>query len=233
MFVILDGKSYDDSSYTVNRVYFSVNIPSASNPTQLFAYEITNPGDGDIWLFSLRSFDVPQSSISLDFYPTLQQVYYDFNKLTLAGNCTLPESTAQNTSVSIHPCMTGTFDPGSHLFFNTSSSIPLNSTLSSVYPSDVANTTTTLSIADNGWSYSHYAPALKLQQLDDADRLGHLVLKTTVTKPHDATELKACVDGVEGRDAGMVMPEVLAPLGVVLMRQADFALYATQPSSGD
>ena len=75
-----------------------------------------------------------------------------------------------------------------------------------------------------------YAPAVRLQELQSDGQLGQLVLETTVTKPHDSTELKVCVNGPDGRVAPTVQPEVLAPLGLILMRQADYALYATQPS---
>ncbi|KIP01336.1 hypothetical protein PHLGIDRAFT_131293 [Phlebiopsis gigantea 11061_1 CR5-6] len=204
MFVILDGTSYYDASYVVPRAYFYINSPSASEPTQLFTYELSNPGDGDTWLFGLRSFDEPQFSIPLDSYPTLQQIYYNYNTLTVAGNCTIPDSIASNTSTTTIPCVSGTFDPGARLTLSLNSSVPLNSTLSTAYPSGV--------------------------EVDAEGNLGHLVLKTTVTKPRDATELKVCVAGALGREAGTVAAEVLAPLGVALLRQDDFARYATQPN---
>lgn len=212
-----------------------MNQPSTAEPTQLFTYEIANPDNGDDWYFSVRTWDTPQSSIPLDFYPTLQSVHYNFASLTIDGNCTLPTSAnaignAGGNTTTV-PCMSGTFDPGAHLHFNVASAVPLNSTLASSYPASVPNATAQLAIPDNGWAFGSYAPALRLMEQDSNGTLGHLVLKTTVTKPHDDTELKVCVSGPEGRQGPTVQPEVLAPLGLVLMRQADYALYATQPSS--
>ena len=157
-------------------------------------------------------------------------MYYDFTELTLAGNCTIPDSTASNASVSVRPCMTGTFDPSSHLFFNVTSAVPFNNTLSASYPSGVSNFTTSLTIPSKTWYYSHYAPAVTLEQLDTSADAEHVVLKTTVTDGSD-TRLKVCVSGVVGREVAMVGPEVFAPLGLILMKQADYALWATQPPS--
>lgn len=212
-----------------------MNQPSAGSPTQLFTYEIANTDGGDNWRFSLRSWDAPQSSIPLDFYPTLQAVHYNFATLTIDGNCTLPASAnatgnAVGNTTTV-PCMTGTFDPSAHLHFNITSAVPLNSTLASSYPTAVPNATSSLSIHDNGWDFNTYAPALRLQEQQPDGQLGQLVLETAITKPHDSTELKVCVAGPEGRQGATVQPEVLVPLGLVLMRQADYALYSTQPSS--
>ncbi|EKM52610.1 uncharacterized protein PHACADRAFT_126580 [Phanerochaete carnosa HHB-10118-sp] len=234
-FAILDARSYNDPSYTVNVAYFFMNQPSAGSPTQLFTYEIANTDGGDNWRFSLRSWDTAQSSIPLDFYPTLQAVHYNFYQLTIDGNCTLSAnaSAAGNTvdNTATVPCMTGTFDPSAHLHFNITSAVPLNSTLVSSYPAAVPNATSNLTIRDSNWDFGKYAPALALQELQPDGQLGHLILKTTVTAPHDSTELKVCVAGPEGRQGAAVQPEVFAPLGLVLMRQADYALYSTQPSS--
>lgn len=231
MFAILDAKSYNDPRYIVNVAYFFDNSAPAS-PTQLFTYEITNPDDGDDWLFSLRTWDILQSKIPLDMYPTLQSVHYDFVDDSLTGNCTLPNSNNSLTTTTTIPCMEGNFDPGNHLSFNITSSVPLNSTLLSDAGS-VPAVNTLLGIQDNGWALNGYAPALRLQERNADDSLGHLVLKTTVTKPHDVTELKVCVAGVDGREGGTVAAEVLAPLGLMLMRQADYALLTTTPSSDD
>ena len=231
MMVILDGKSANDASYVVNVAYFFDNTP-ASSPTQLFTYEITNPGDGDEWLFSLRTWDSPQADIPVDMYPTLQHVYYDFVDDSLAGNCTLRNPTNPSKNTTSLPCMTGQFDPSNHLSFDISSSVPLNTTLSTEAQS-VPVTNTSLAIHDNGWDYTGEAPAVRLQEKNHDGSLGFLVLKTTVTRPNDVTELKVCVAGLEGREGGTVSAEVLAPLGLMLLRQADYALYATSDNNGD
>lgn len=229
MFVILDAKSYNDARYVVNVAYFFDNS-QPSSPTQLFTYEITNPDDGDDWYFTPRTWDTPQSKIPLDMYPTLQSIRYDFVDDSLTGNCTLPSAVNPLTNTTSIPCMEGNFDPGSSLSFNITSSIPLNSTLASD-ASSVPIVNTLLGIPDKGWDLRGYAPALRLEERNEDGSLGHLVLKTAVTKPHDTTELKVCVAGVDGREGGTVSAEVFAPLGLILMRQADYAYQATTPSS--
>lgn len=228
MFAILDAKSHKDPSYVVDVAHFYANVPAAS-PMPLFTYEITNPDGGDNWLFNLRSWDAPQSSIPLHLYPTLQSVHYNFATFTLSGNCTLPDGMASNTTTSAHSCMLGTFNPNAHLQFNITSSIPLNTTLSAAYPAGVANATTNLAIPNKRWTFQHYAPALNLRETDGKGQLGDSVLQAAVTKPRDVTELKVCVNGMQGGGSGMAGAEVLAPLGLVLMRQADYALLATTP----
>lgn len=229
MFVILDGKSYNDPSYIVNRAYFYSNEkPSA--PTHLFTYSSTNPLDGDDWLFALRNWDTPQSAIPLEMYPTLQNVWYDFADISLNGTCTLRSSTDANANTTNVACMSGTFDPSNHLSFNITSAVPLNTTLAADANS-VPRASTLLGIPDDVWDQGGSAPALKLQQRDpETEDLGHLVLRTTVTRPKDCTELKVCIAGPSGRQGGTVSAEVLAPLGLMLMRQADYSKECTAPS---
>lgn len=125
--------------------------------------------------------------------------------------------------------MSGTFDPGNRLFFNVTSAVPLNTTLAADAAS-VPRATTLLGIPDNMWD-QHSAPALKLQRRDpETGDLGDLVLRTTVTRPKDCTELKVCIAGPSGRVGGVVSAEVLAPLGLMLMRQADHAKECTIPA---
>lgn len=231
MMVILDAKSTDDARYVVNVAYFFDNTPTFS-PTHLFTYEITNPDDGDVWLFSLRTWDSPQSDIPTDMYPTLQQVYYDFVDDSLSGNCTLRNPISPLTNTTTLPCMTGHFDPGNHLSFDVSSSVPLNTTFSTEAQS-VPVMNASLGIHDNDWDYAGEAPAARLQEKNEDGSLGFLVLKTTVQKPSDITELKVCVAGPEGREGGTVSAEVFAPLGLMLMRQADYALDATSDNNSD
>lgn len=238
MVVILDAKSYNDPRYVVNVANFYSNSPSPADPTLLFSYEITNPDDGDNWLFSQRTWGEDQSSIPLGMYPTLQTVHYNFVDNSLSGNCTLKDTAATNTSTSVHPCMTGTFDAGDWLQFNITSAVPLNSTLSSQYPGTLSNATTALGVKYKYWAPGDQHPALILQQVGQSGALGPAVLKTTVTKPHDSTQLKVCVSGVDNGDGSAragatVQPEVLAPLGVILMRQADYALENTTPHDDD
>jgi hypothetical protein len=233
MMVVLDAKSYNDPRYVVNVADFYSNIPSPSTPTPLFTYEITNPDNGDNWLFSLRTWNSPQEAIPLEMYPTLQSVHYNFADQSLSGNCTLKDSDATNSNTSTRSCMAGSFNPNDQLQFNITSAVPLNNTLSSSYPGTIPNATTALGIGYEGWAQVAYAPAVKLQQVNEDGSLGLTVLRTTVTRRNDITELKVCVNGVNGRAGATVQPEVLAPLGLILMRQADYALSQTQPHDND
>ncbi|PSS37037.1 hypothetical protein PHLCEN_2v1076 [Hermanssonia centrifuga] len=231
MYAILDAKSYYDARYVTNVAYFYLN-PSQE---QVFTYEIANPGDADIWTFSLRDWNTDQGAIPLDAYPTLQQVTYDFVDDSLSGNCTVPTSSAAANSTTLtSPCMTGTFDPGNVLSFNITSSVPLNNTLASNTTSAAtpSSTSSVLRAQDKGWTFSDDAPSLILRLVDPLhDTLGPIVLRTAVTRPHDSTELKVCLAGVQGGNE--VGAQVMAPLGLILMRQADYALYATRPSDDD
>ncbi|THG96428.1 hypothetical protein EW026_g5406 [Hermanssonia centrifuga] len=231
MYAILDAKSYYDARYVTNVAYFYLN-PSQE---QVFTYEIANPGDADIWTFSLRDWNTDQGAIPLDAYPTLQQVTYDFVDDSLSGNCTVPTSSAAANSTTLtSPCMTGTFDPGNVLSFNITSSVPLNNTLASNTTSAAtpSSTSSVLRAQDKGWTFSDDAPSLILRLVNPLhDTLGLIVLRTAVTRPHDSTELKVCLAGVQGGNE--VGAQVMAPLGLILMRQADYALYATRPSDDD
>ena len=79
---------------------------------------------------------------------------------------------------------------------------------------------------------SNAPPALILREQDRVSgALSNIVLRTAVVKPHDCTELKVCLAGLhDGREGSLVMAEVLAPLGVLLMRQTDYAVECTTPS---
>ena len=224
MYAILDGKSYNDPRYVTNVAYFY----QQGNPNALFTYEIANPDDDDLWTFTLRNWDTQQSSIPLDFYPTLQYVQYEFINDTMNGNCTVPTAPGSANTTSL-ACMTGMFDPGNFLHLNMTSAVPLNNTANA---SATPSTTVSLRAMDKQWSFSDDAPSLILRQTDSVfSRLQELVLRTAVTKQSDCTELKVCLAGTGSGPGSVVGAEVMAPLGLILMRQADYALECTQPSS--
>ncbi|KAI0699138.1 hypothetical protein BC835DRAFT_1412805 [Cytidiella melzeri] len=223
MYAILDGKAYNGPSYVKDVAYFYLN---GKNNVQ-FTYEISNPGDDDQWYFRLQKWNVDQLSIPVDAYPTLQSVGYNFADNTVTGNCTVPSSPSVFTNnTSTRPCVTGTFDQGNQFFFNITSSVPLNNTAD-------ADTTQSFSSAlaatDSPWFVNNAPPALVLREQEPSSGSNN-VLRTAVARPHDCTELKVCIAGVQGREGSQVMAEVLAPLGVVLMRQSDHAVECTTPS---
>ncbi|KAI0821567.1 hypothetical protein BC629DRAFT_1435371 [Irpex lacteus] len=217
MYAILDVKAYNGPSYVKNVAYFYIN----GNNNMQFTYEISNPEDDDQWFFRLRRWNVEQSTIPIDFYPTLQSVGYNFETGVLSGNCTVPSSpSATDNSTTTNSCVTGTFEQGTKdFFFNVTSTIPLNNT---------ANASAT-ELPPHTWAYATLL-ALILREQDGIDgALDNIVLRTAVVKPHDCTELKVCIAGVKGREGGPVMAEVLGPLGVLLMRQVDYGVECSQP----
>ena len=161
--------------------------------------------------------------------PTLQSVEYNFVTNEVSGNCTIPSSpTNFNGNTTTFPCMHGTFDQGQHLYFNITSQVPLNNTLDA---NATSSFTSQLGIQDSPWTFWNQAPSLILHQLDpQTNALGPVVLRTAVSKPHDCTELKVCLSGVDGRAGSQVGAEVLAPLGIVLMRVDDYGITCTTPS---
>lgn len=228
MYAILDGTSYNSPRYVKDVIYFY----ETSTDRYLYTYEISNPDDNDQWYFRLRDWQVAQDVIPLDEYPTLQSVGYDFVNLAVNGNCTLPASPTNflgNTTTS--SCVSGTFDPGNHFFFNVTSTVPLNNTANAT---TIKPVTTLLNIEDSAWTYSDQPPALVLHQTDPkTNALGAVVLRTAVGKYNDCTELKVCIAGVPGREGSQVGAEVMGPLGVMLMRQSDYATECTTPSNED
>ncbi|GJE98892.1 hypothetical protein PsYK624_151290 [Phanerochaete sordida] len=225
-FVILDANPPKNTT-AVNVAQFFINQPSSSKPTQLFTYEIASTDNGSNWRFSLQSWQTPQESIPLPFYPTLQSIHYDLGNQTMNGNCTL--STVANAThdavgnTTVVPCMSGTFDSGAHLFFNITSAVPLNNTLSTSYPAATPNVTALLAIPGNGWAFKGHQPALQLQEEQPSGSLGNIVLRTATTKLSDKTQLKVCVAGPLDRQGATVQPEVLGPIGLILLSQANYA----------
>ncbi|KAI0343224.1 hypothetical protein BDW22DRAFT_1356832 [Trametopsis cervina] len=225
MYAILDAKAYNGPSYLKNMVYFYIN---GNNDVQ-FTYEISNPEDDDQWYFRLKQWNVDQQSIPLEAYPTLQSIGYNFVDFTLSGNCTVPASPSVfNSNTTSSPCMSGTFDQGSELFFNITSAVPLNNTANANLTS---SSSSLLLSKSKPWYVGGTPPAAILVGTDTNSGFSEgIVSRTAVAKPHDCTELKVCIAGVPGRRGSQVMAEALTPLGVILMRQSDYAIACTTPS---
>ncbi|THH33627.1 hypothetical protein EUX98_g498 [Antrodiella citrinella] len=223
MFAVLDGRGYYDASYVPNVVHFYSG--KSLHATPLFTYIINSDSDSDLWTFELREFDNAQDQIPLDYYPTLQSVQYDFLNDTLTGNCTTPVAPGSSITNST-TCMTGTYNPNDWLSFNISSNIPLNNTVSG---SPVPPTTAVLRTVDKQWTYDNDAPSLILKTVDPlTNSLQRQVLCTAVGWAADCTQLKVCLAGT-GTPGGLIGAEVLAPLGLVMIRQGDHAATCGQP----
>ncbi|THH33628.1 hypothetical protein EUX98_g499 [Antrodiella citrinella] len=224
MFAVLDGRGYKDASFVPNVVHFYSG--KSLHATPLFTYIINSNSDSDLWTFELREFDDAQDQIPLDYYPTLQSVQYDFLNDTLTGNCTTPVAPGSSITNST-ACMIGTYNPNDWLSFNITSNIPLNDTTSG---SPVPFTTTTLRTVDRQWSFSNDVPSLILRTVDPlTNTLQREVLRTAVAKATDCTQLKVCLAGT-GTTGGLVGAEVLVPLGLVMIRQADYARTCGDPN---
>ena len=71
-----------------------------------------------------------------------------------------------------------------------------------------------------------------LQNVDiSTDRLTDTVLTTSLSKPHDCTELKVCLAGTGGYPGSIVGAEVMVPMGMLLMAQISEGAHCS--SGGD
>ena len=218
MYAILDGKTDNNSPYTFNLAYFY----ERGNPNALFTYRLTNPRGANIWGFNIAQWNTPQSNIPLDMYPTLSFISYDYSTGVVDGNCTVPMTSQPNDSpVAYVHCMRGSFNAGKQLSLDLTVSIGLNNTSAGTTLPSISSL---LHTQDQRWYFDGEAPALILRQVDPTtNELQREVLRTTVKKVGDCTELKVCLLGT-GRAGGLVGAEVLAPLGLVLKRQGDYSV---------
>ncbi|KAJ3558941.1 hypothetical protein NM688_g637 [Phlebia brevispora] len=142
MYVILDGKGFNQPQYVKNIAYFY----EQGSRDPLFTYQLSNPSDGDIWTFSLREYGTNSSALSQDLNPTLHFIQYNFLDYGLTGNC----STEANRSTS-DVCVNGTYDNENPLKLNLNSSVPL---ISSSNATDASPAFVTLRSHDDLW-YDH------------------------------------------------------------------------------
>ena len=214
MYAILTGRSKGGPLGVPPVAYFY----QQHNSTPLFMYELTNPEDTR-WRFALRFWNTTQSSIPLDFYPTLQSVDIDTGADTLSGNCTVPNSVTdpQTTTAS---CLSGSFDLAktTQLTLNITASNPLNDSFGGIPPPS----TTMLRTHNDIWAHGNEVPTLLLQEVDPASgELQEEVFRTNVANPKVCSQMKVCLSG--GESGIPVSAEVLAPLGfihVVMVVQA-------------
>lgn len=222
MTVVLDGKGYYGARFTPDVArFYQTGIDQS-----LYTFDI-DTDSSDFGTFHLREFDVDQASIPLQFYPTLQQINYNFINNTVTGNCTVPVSQgSSNTTTS--QCVSGSFDLGQPLSFNVASAVPSNATFNA---SSVETIRTSLRTVDKQWTFGDDAPSLILREVDTNNlQLEEIVLRTAVTKKGDCTRLKICVAGPPSVTNPTVGGAVMVPLGIILMRQADYSIECTTPS---
>ena len=221
MTVVLDGKGYYGARFTPDVARFY----QTGNPQSFYSFDI-DANSSDFGSFHLRQFDVDQASITLRFYPTLQQIDYNFINNTVTGNCTVPVSQG-SSNTTLNQCVTGSFDLGEPLGFNLNSAVPLNTTFNA---SSVPFISTPLKTVDKQWTFGDDAPSLILRTDSGSSDVDKIVLRTAVTKKGDCTQLKICVAGPPSGPEPTVGGSVMVPLGIILMRQADYAIECTTPS---
>ncbi|TCD66645.1 hypothetical protein EIP91_001062 [Steccherinum ochraceum] len=218
MYAILDAKSTKDAAFTPNIAHFYQTGSSQS----LFSFSVNSDSSSDLWTFHFRELDAPQTTTAADRIPSLQRVDYDFVNDTLTGTCTTSASSNSSMAVST-PCVSGSFNPTDWLSFTLASNVTLVNSTSPASPRNIF-----LRTVDQEWSFSNDAPSLILDTVDpNLNTLGQTVLRTAVTKRGDCTQLKVCLNGIDGVDGSVVGAEVMAPLGLILIRQADYALQCT------
>jgi len=79
-----------------------------------------------------------------------------------------------------------------------------------------SNSTTDIRAVDKQWAFDDSAPSVLLK-----DGSGGQVIRTDVTNKDDCTRLKVCV--AQDNGAGITVP-----MGLILIRQMDYAIYCTQ-----
>jgi hypothetical protein len=133
----------------------------------------------------------------------ISNITYNFVTYSVSGTCTSPSSN------STAPCIEGSFNPGNYLSFD--------------FRDLRTNTSTTLQAVDKEWTFTNDAPSVLLKNTSGAE-----VIRTDVTKPgkFGCTYLKVCA----GQDAG---PQIIVPIGLILIRQMDYAIECTTPKPKD
>ncbi len=220
MYAIFRGRSYKDSASTAIAAYFY----SVETSTRLFTYEVQNM-DQNTTTFSLHTWDMNQSDIPVEIYPTLQYIKYDLVDSAVNGNCISPISSS-NPNTTATPCMTGTFYPNAFPPFNLTSSVPLNNTYNSA-----PSTRSLLNARKGEWFYDD-EPTVILRLVDAVlNDLDDIVLRTALQNPIACTEMKVCVAGIDGRKGSKVGAEVMVPLGLLLMKHAEYVVECSKPRS--
>lgn len=123
-------------------------------------------------------------------------------------NLTASTMTGTCSEPARRDCLRGSFIPGSSFFITD-------------------NTTTAaheLRVMTRGWQFAVEAPAITVMSTNANGSLDDVVFKTAILKPDYCTSMKVCIPH------GAVDSAVLAPLGLVLKQQAEYAMKCTAPA---
>jgi hypothetical protein len=171
--------------------------------TEFYEYTISQDADTpDLWSFDLRNV-YPNAHVPTAVHPIVSSVSYQLGNNTMSAQCVTGPDPPTNTTTE---CMRGTFDPGRRLTFS------ITDTRATV------NATTNLRVVDSDWLFGTGAPSFVLREVppDRPNELGDIIVQTAVTKWNRCSSLKVCL----GRETGL---EMIAPLGLVLLKQDDHA----------
>jgi len=202
--VVLDGRGYKDPLSLPSTALFV----TAGDSRPLFSFDLDQPQEG--WArFYLRKFESPEETIESQYIPALREIVYDFVNLRLNGTC----------GTNATPCLSGKFELDRLIM-----DLQFNLTTNSPEVHSRAQS------SDRSWSWPDEHPTLNYKTLFDDDSPGDEVLQTTVTRAGDCTRLKTCLAGSRAEGSGGVFgPDVLAPLGILLAKQSQYALSCTKP----
>ncbi|KAJ7189997.1 hypothetical protein GGX14DRAFT_607415 [Mycena pura] len=131
----------------------------------------------------------------------VQDITYDFDNFTLLATC----------AGNLTQCSSGSFQESGYLSFSLTNS------------SD--SSTVNLRAVDKVWDYgkSDDAPSFLLKEVQSDDTLGDLIVRTAVTNAGHCQLLKMCANNAE--------IETLAPVGLALLKQSEYAKVCTTPNS--
>ncbi|GJE95565.1 hypothetical protein PsYK624_117510 [Phanerochaete sordida] len=210
---------------TSNTHFYSTN-----NATRLFTFNITasdnNPTNGyseefPSLVFALQDVYTAMPPAS---YPLLRSVQYNMILNKTVGYCA---PAINDTSVTPSPqCMSGNFTADDDVLrFHIDTPLSPDWTQAQNWSQPGSPTASMAfevgTFTSEAWTRPGHPPGATIRE---GGRHGHVVLKTVVTKPGDWTQLKVCIAGPRQATPELLHPEVLVPLGVLLMRQSDYAI---------
>lgn len=153
----------------------------------------------DLWSFDIRTIDSPDLARNQSALLYPSITKVTYNFIDNSVSGNCHSRYSNTTSL----CIIGSFNPNDYLSFNLTD---LRS-----------NLTTYIRAVDKQWAFYHRPPSVLLK-----DSNGALVLRTDITKLGDCTQLKVCA--AQNNGAGITVP-----IGLILIRHIDYAIYCTTP----
>ena len=174
----------------------------SASSRQIFTFELQQTNLSTAVL-QFRSFNADATTLPSQLVPSLRSITYSFDRRQLTGSCDGVEGS----------CLNGTFDIDWLAMDLTS-----NTTGAVIHTRSQSQ--------HDRWLWDQDSPSLVLRAVADDGTLGDIILQTAVSKVNDCTSLKVCINGSGNEPVG---PEVLAPLGIILSKQASHSYICTMP----